>query len=92
MDVSIIDAYIGMIYIYIHTYIHTLHYITLHYITLHYITLHYITLHYITLHYITLHIHTIHTYETVYVSMCMYTYIYICINCVRVSLHILDIL
>ena len=32
---------------YIHTYIHTLHYITLHYITLHYITLHYITLHYI---------------------------------------------
>ena len=33
------------IYIYIHTYIHKLHYITLHYITLHYITLHYITLH-----------------------------------------------
>ena len=37
---------------YIHTNIHTLHYITLHYTTLHYITLHYITLHYITLHYI----------------------------------------
>ena len=36
----------------------------------------------------------IHTYETVYVSMCIYTYvyIYICINCVRVSIHILDIL
>ena len=37
-------------YIYIYTYIHTLHYITLHYITLHYITIHYITLHYITYH------------------------------------------
>ena len=37
----------------LHTYIHTLHYITVHYITLQYITLHYITLHYITLHYIT---------------------------------------
>ena len=35
-------------YIYIYTYIHTLHYITLHYTTLHYTTLHYITLHYIT--------------------------------------------
>ena len=31
------------IYIYIQTYIHTLHYITLPYITLHYITLRYVT-------------------------------------------------
>ena len=45
-------------YIQLHTYIHTLHYITLHYITLHYITLHYITLHYITLH--------------TYIHMCMH--------------------
>ena len=41
----------------IHTYIHTLHYITVHYNTLQYITSHYITLRYITLHYIT-YVHT----------------------------------
>ena len=51
------------IYIYTHTYIHTLHYITLHYITLHYITLHYI--------------HTyIHTYN-IYIQYTHYIYIYI---------------
>ena len=45
------------IYVYMHSCIHTLHYITLHCIALHCIPLHYITLHYITLHciYITLH-------------------------------------
>ena len=75
-------------YIYIHTYIHTLRYITLHYIyiTLHYIyiTLHYIyiyitlhyryiTLHYITSHYITLHYITYtHTYN-------IYIYTHICV-------------
>ena len=47
----------------IHTYIHTLHYITLHYITLHYIALHCITLHYITLHYV----HTYITYMYIYI-------------------------
>ena len=35
-------------YIFVHTYIHTLHYITLHYITIQYNTIQYITLHYIT--------------------------------------------
>ena len=45
---------------YIHTYIHTLPYITLHYITLHESTLHDITLHDITLHNITLHNITLH--------------------------------
>ena len=54
---------------YIHTYIHTLHYITLHYITLHYITLHYITLHYITLHYITLHYITLHYITLHYITL-----------------------
>ena len=52
-----------------HTYIHTLHYITIHYNTLRYITLHcvhiitcipYHTLHYNTLHYSTLHYSTLH--------------------------------
>ena len=55
---------------YIHTYIHTLHYITLHYIALHCIALHCIALHYITLHYITLHY--IHTYIHTYIYICMY--------------------
>ena len=78
-------------YIYIHTYIHTLRYITLHYITftlhyitftLHYITftftLHYITLplHYITLHHITLHYITLHTHiHIIYIYTHMYIYI-----------------
>ena len=53
------------VYIYTHTYIHTLHYITLHYIPyihtyIRHITLHCITLHYIALHYIALHCITVH--------------------------------
>ena len=47
-------------YIYIYTYIHTLHYITLHYITLHYITLH----------------ACIHTYiHTYYIYIIVYNYL-----------------
>ena len=42
---------------YIHTYKHTLHYITLHYTALHCTALHYTTLHYITLHYIHTYMH-----------------------------------
>ena len=44
---------------FIHTYIHTLHYITLHYIALHCIALHCIALHYIT------YIHTYIPYHTI---------------------------
>ena len=65
----------------IHTYIHTLHYITLHYITLHYITLHYITLHYITLHYITLHYITLHYITLHYITLhYIHTYIHVRIS------------
>ena len=66
---------------YIHTYIHTLHYITLHYITLHYITLHYITLHYITLHTIHTYIHTlIHTLHTYILTLHYVTLRYITLH------------
>ena len=59
---------------YIHTYIHTLHYITLHYITLHDMTLHYITLHYITWHdmtwlYITFHYITLRDMTLHYITL-----------------------
>ena len=64
------------VYIYIYTYIHTLHYITLHYITLHYITLHYIT--YIhTLHYIHTYIHYIHYIHTYITYIHTYIHIYV---------------
>ena len=51
-----------------HTFIHSLHYITLHYIALHCVTLRYSTLHYIT--YIT------YTTYILYVYMYMYIYIF----------------
>ena len=60
--------------VYLHTCMHTLHYITLHYLTLPYLTLHYITLHYTTLHYITLHYITLHY---IYLHTLLYTQIYI---------------
>ena len=40
------------VYIYMHIYARTLHYITLHYTTSHNIAIHCIALHYITLHHI----------------------------------------
>ena len=54
---------------YIHTYIHTLHYITLHYITIQYNTVH---LHYI--HYIHTYIHTYNTiqYNTIQYNTIQY--------------------
>ena len=68
--------------LYIHTYIHTLHYITLPCIALHCVTLHCIALHCIALHYIT-YIHTLHTYIHTYIQTYIHTYIlciYIYIN------------
>ena len=75
-----ISSIYGSLCMYVHTYIHTLHYITLHYITLHYITLHYITLHYITLHYITyIHIY-IYTYIHIYIyNVFLFICVYVCV-------------
>ena len=73
------------IYTSIHTYIHTLHYITLYHITLHYITSHHITLHDITFHYTHTYINTyIHTYIHAYIHTYMilvwlYIIHYICV-------------
>ena len=53
----------------LHTYIHTIPYLTLHYLTLPYITSHHITLHYIT-----------YTHIYIYIYMIIYIYINIYIN------------
>ena len=69
------------IYIYIRTYIHTLHYSTLQYITLHYCTLQYITVHYSTLRYITVHYITLHTLITLhYIALHYITLRYITLH------------
>ena len=81
---------------YLHSHLHTLHYITLRYITLHYTTLHYITLvhtyihacihalHDIALHCITLHYTTLHYSTLHYVTSYIRTYIH---TSIHASIH-----
>ena len=75
------------VYIYIHTYIHTLHFITFRYISLHFITFHYISLHYITyIHDVTLRYVTVTVAVTVTLTSHTYMDTYITIWCMKVHI------